>query len=119
MAELNRKRELNAAAEVKRGELALAKRYAHQARLAAFLRTAAAPRLFWQPARHCADTILLQEQAQLDLSVWLVRACMHRTEHCKMSCLLLPLLLGALKEFRAAGPCAGWGWAVDLLGPAD
>ena len=30
MAELNRKRELNAAAEVKRAEIALAKRYTHQ-----------------------------------------------------------------------------------------
>ena len=44
-----------------------------QAALARFLRTAAQPRLLWQPARHCADTILLQEQAQLDLAVWLVR----------------------------------------------
>lgn len=73
MEELNRKRELNAAAEVKRAEINLAKRYGHQAALARFLRTAAQPRLFWAPARHCADTILLAEQSQLDLGVWLVR----------------------------------------------
>ncbi len=73
MEELNRKRKLNAAAEVKRAEIALAQRYGRQAALARFLRTAAQPRLHWAPARHCADTILLQEQAQLELAVWLVR----------------------------------------------
>ncbi len=72
IAELNRKRELNAAAELKRMEIALAHKYARQALLAKFLRTAAQPPLFWRPAKHCADTILLEEQRQLDLSVWLV-----------------------------------------------
>ena len=74
MEELNRKRKLNAAAEVKRAEIALAQRYGHQVALARFLRTAAQPRLYWSPARQCADTILLQEQSQLELAVWLVRA---------------------------------------------
>ena len=73
MAELNRKRELNAAAELKRAEIILAKRYAHQAMLAKFLRTASQPQLLWAPAKHCADTILLEEQRQLELAVWMVR----------------------------------------------
>ena len=73
MAELNRKRELNAAAELKRAEIILARRYAHQAMLAKFLRTAAQPQLLWAPAKHCADTILLEEQRQLELAVWMVR----------------------------------------------
>lgn len=73
MAELNRKRELNAAAELKRAEIILAKRYAQQAMLAKFLRTAAQPPLLWTPAKHCADTILLEEQRQLELAVWMVR----------------------------------------------
>ena len=73
MAELNRKRELNAAAELKRAEIILARRYAHQAMLAKFLRTASQPQLLWAPAKHCADTILLEEQRQLELAVWMVR----------------------------------------------
>lgn len=73
IAELNRKRELNAAAELKRMEIAVAKRYSHRAMLAKFLCTAAKPALLWKPAKHCADTILLEEQRQLDLSVWVVR----------------------------------------------
>lgn len=72
MAELNRKRELNAAAELKRAEIILARRYTHQAMLAKFLRTAAQPQLLWTPAKHCADTILLEEQRQLELAVWMV-----------------------------------------------
>ncbi|KAK9916843.1 hypothetical protein WJX75_007714 [Coccomyxa subellipsoidea] len=71
IAELNRKRELNAAAELKRMEIAVAKRYTHQAMLANFLCTAAKPALLWRPAKHCADTILLEEQRQLELSVWM------------------------------------------------
>ncbi|BDA40727.1 probable pinin at C-terminar half [Coccomyxa sp. Obi] len=71
IAELNRKRELNAAAELKRMEIAVAKRYSHRAMLAKFLCTAAKPALLWKPAKHCADTILLEEQRQLDLSVWM------------------------------------------------
>ncbi len=73
MGELNRKRELNAAAELKRAEIILARRYTHQAMLAKFLRTAAQPQLLWTPAKHCADTILLEEQRQLELAVWMVR----------------------------------------------
>lgn len=72
IAELNRKRELNAAAELKKMEIALAKRYTHQAALHRFLCTAAKPALLWMPAKHCADTILLEEQRQLDLRVWMV-----------------------------------------------
>ena len=72
IAELNRKRELNAAAELKRMEIAVAKRYTHQAMLAKSLITAAKPALLWRPAKHCADTILLEEQRQLELSVWMV-----------------------------------------------
>ena len=75
MAELNRKRELNAAAELKRAEIILARRYTHQAMLAKFLRTAAQPQLLWAPAKHCADTILLEEQRQLELAVWMVSFC--------------------------------------------
>ena len=75
MAELNRKRELNAAAELKRAEIILARRYTHQAMLAKFLRTAAQPQLLWTPAKHCADTILLEEQRQLELAVWMVSSC--------------------------------------------
>jgi hypothetical protein len=60
-------------------EIALAHRYARQALLAKFLRTAAKPPLFWKPAKHCADTILLEEQRQLDLAVWMVScsACLN------------------------------------------
>lgn len=75
MAELNHKRELNAAAELKRAEIILARRYTHQAMLAKFLRTVAQPQLLWTPAKHCADTILLEEQRQLELAVWMVSSC--------------------------------------------
>lgn len=92
IAELNRKRELNAAAELKKKEIALAHKYARQALLAKFLRTAAQPPLFWQPAKHCADTILLEEQRQLDLSVWMVGhlnlkpAILSPPQSCRPSC---------------------------------
>ena len=103
MAELNRKRELNAAAELKRAEIILAKRYAHQAMLAKFLRTAAQPRLLWAPAKHCADTILLEEQRQLELAVWMVcntPCCIHTWREAP-----LPLKICQRAEHRCPDAC--------------
>ena len=68
--EIQRKRELMAAADAKRLEIRTAQRMRRHVKLAAFLQTATAqPPLLWLPARHCEDTLLLLEQRQVDLAV--------------------------------------------------
>ncbi len=72
--EIQRKRELMAAADAKRLEIRTAQRMQRAAELAAFLKTATAqPPLLWLPARHCEDTLLLLEQRQVDLAAWQAR----------------------------------------------
>ena len=74
LGEVQRKRELMAAADAKRLEIRTAQRARHHVKLAAFLKTATAqPPLLWLPARHCGDTLLLLEQRQVDLAVWQAR----------------------------------------------
>ena len=68
--EIQRKRELMAAADATRLEIRTAQRMRRHVKLAAFLQTATAqPPLLWLPARHCEDTLLLLEQRQVDLAV--------------------------------------------------
>ena len=70
---MHRKRELTAAADVKRAEITAAVRIAREGALAAFLKTAARPAVLWLPQKHCPDTELLAAQRQQDFEAFAVR----------------------------------------------
>lgn len=73
-AEINKKRELSALADIKRLEIMTAERLQHRGTLANFIRTAATPPLHWLPAAHNEATEQLLDQQQDKLAEWKVGA---------------------------------------------
>lgn len=69
-AEINKKRELSALADIKRLEIMTAERLQHRGILANFIRTAATPPLHWLPAAHNDATERLMAQQQDKLAEW-------------------------------------------------
>ena len=68
-SEVNKKRELNMQAEVKRAEIAYVQKVLHRSKVANFIQTTASPPLCWLPGKPNAATqaLLQQEQAKLDV----------------------------------------------------
>lgn len=76
-AEIERKIELTIAADVKRLEIALARRVLHSGKLSAFLKTRSGPPVLWLPAQQTATTAPLFQRRLADLDAWKVSAlCM-------------------------------------------
>ena len=74
-AEIGKKRELNAQADIKRLEIMVAQRIRHHVKLAQFLRTKAGPPLLWLPKSRLDATDKLLEEQQTILQLWQVRYC--------------------------------------------
>lgn len=69
-AEIERKIELTIAADVKRLEIALARRVLHSGKLSAFLKTRSGPPVLWLPAQQTATTAPLFQRRLADLDAW-------------------------------------------------
>ncbi|KAK9858392.1 hypothetical protein WJX84_003918 [Apatococcus fuscideae] len=69
-AEIDKKRDLNAQADIKRLEIMVAQRIRHHVKLAQFLRTKAGPPLLWLPKTRLEATDALLEEQQTLLQLW-------------------------------------------------
>ena len=73
-SEVNKKRELNMQADVKRAEIACVHKILHRSKIANFIQTSASPPLCWLPGKHNTATQALLQQEQAKLDVYKVRA---------------------------------------------
>ena len=74
VAEINRKKELDAKLRAKEQQILLAHKIERELKLGGWLKTAAHPPVLWLPKLHSEDTQLLLEQRQTDLDAWKVLA---------------------------------------------